>query len=40
MTKLSAPAPAKVNLSLAVTGRRPDGYHELDSLVVLSLIHI
>ncbi|MEM9011615.1 MAG: 4-(cytidine 5'-diphospho)-2-C-methyl-D-erythritol kinase [Pseudomonadota bacterium] len=27
-------APAKVNLSLHVTGRRPDGYHLLDSLVV------
>jgi 4-diphosphocytidyl-2-C-methyl-D-erythritol kinase len=30
---LSEPAPAKVNLSLLVTGRRPDGYHLLDSLV-------
>jgi len=27
-------APAKVNLALHVTGRRPDGYHLLDSLVV------
>ncbi len=26
-------APAKINLSLAVTGRRSDGYHELDSVV-------
>lgn len=26
-------APAKVNLSLHVTGQRPDGYHLLDSLV-------
>jgi 4-diphosphocytidyl-2-C-methyl-D-erythritol kinase len=25
-------APAKINLFLAVTGRRPDGYHELESL--------
>lgn len=27
-------APAKVNLTLHVTGQRTDGYHELDSLVV------
>ncbi len=27
-------APAKINLALHVTGRRPDGYHLLDSLVV------
>ena len=26
-------APAKINLALHVTGRRPDGYHMLDSLV-------
>ncbi len=25
-------APAKINLFLRITGRRPDGYHELDSL--------
>ena len=31
---LIEPAPAKVNLSLLVTGRRADGYHLLDSLVV------
>lgn len=29
-------APAKVNLALHVTGRRPDGYHELESLVVFA----
>jgi 4-diphosphocytidyl-2-C-methyl-D-erythritol kinase len=29
-------ARAKVNLTLHVTGRRPDGYHELDSLVVFA----
>ena len=28
-------APAKLNLSLRVVGRRPDGLHELDSLFVL-----
>ena len=34
MTRLTATAPAKVNLTLHVTGQRGDGYHELDSLVV------
>ena len=29
-------APAKVNLTLGVTGRRSDGYHLLDSLVVFA----
>ena len=29
-------APAKVNLALHVTGRRDDGYHELDSLVAFT----
>lgn len=31
-------APAKVNLCLHVTGRRADGYHELDSLVAFATI--
>jgi len=31
---LRVPAPAKLNLFLHVTGRRPDGYHELESLFV------
>jgi 4-diphosphocytidyl-2-C-methyl-D-erythritol kinase len=35
MVKLiSAFAPAKLNLFLRVVGRRPDGYHELDSIFV------
>src|SRR6056297_1307705 len=29
-------APAKVNLSLHMTGQRADGYHELDSLVMFA----
>lgn len=40
MTSAAAPlnviAPAKVNLYLHVTGRRDDGYHRLDSLVVFA----
>jgi 4-diphosphocytidyl-2-C-methyl-D-erythritol kinase len=33
-TALMLPAPAKLNLFLHVTGRRPDGYHTLESLMV------
>jgi 4-diphosphocytidyl-2-C-methyl-D-erythritol kinase len=33
---LRARAPAKINLTLHIEGRRPDGYHELTSLVVFS----
>ena len=29
-------APAKINLALHVTGRRPDGYHLIDTLVVFA----
>ncbi|WP_375255530.1 4-(cytidine 5'-diphospho)-2-C-methyl-D-erythritol kinase [Yoonia sp.] len=34
--KIEAQAPAKVNLTLHVTGQRADGYHLLDSLVVFA----
>jgi 4-diphosphocytidyl-2-C-methyl-D-erythritol kinase len=36
VSALSEFAPAKVNLHLHVVGRRPDGYHLLDSLVVFA----
>lgn len=36
MTAADAFAPAKINLTLHVTGQRPDGYHLLDSLVVFA----
>lgn len=35
-TVLTARAPAKINLTLHVLGRRADGYHELESLVVFA----
>jgi 4-diphosphocytidyl-2-C-methyl-D-erythritol kinase len=35
MTPLRLDAPAKLNLSLAITGRRDDGFHEVDSELVL-----
>ena len=34
MRSLTVPAPAKLNLFLHVTGRRADGYHTLESLMV------
>ncbi|MEJ1157808.1 4-(cytidine 5'-diphospho)-2-C-methyl-D-erythritol kinase [Prosthecomicrobium sp. N25] len=33
---IEIPAPAKVNLALHVVGRRPDGYHLLDSIVAFA----
>lgn len=32
-------APAKINLYLHVTGRRDDGYHQLDSLIAFAGVH-
>ena len=36
MTTVKVWAPAKINLTLHVTGQRDDGYHELDSLVAFA----
>ncbi len=36
---LSERAPAKVNLTLHLCGRRDDGYHDLESLVVFAGVH-
>lgn len=36
MTAIEGFAPAKINLTLHVTGQREDGYHLLDSLVVFA----
>ncbi len=38
MTRVAEHAPAKLNLHLHVTGRRADGYHLLDSLVVFAAV--
>jgi len=36
---LALPARAKLNLSLLVTGRRPDGYHEVDTVLQAIDLH-
>ncbi len=36
MTTVEVLAPAKINLTLHVTGQRPDGYHSIDSLVAFA----
>ena len=33
-SRLSLKAHAKINLTLEILGRRPDGYHELRSIVM------
>jgi 4-diphosphocytidyl-2-C-methyl-D-erythritol kinase len=35
MSQLTLPSPAKLNLFLHITGRRPDGYHNLQSVFQL-----
>ncbi len=34
MDRIALETPAKINLTLRVLGRRPDGYHELESIMV------
>jgi 4-diphosphocytidyl-2-C-methyl-D-erythritol kinase len=45
MTAITELAPAKINLTLKVRGRRPDGYHEIDGLIAFAadvgdLVHL
>jgi len=37
--QLQIEAPAKVNLTLKVVGRRPDGYHDLESIMQQISLH-
>lgn len=39
MPRMQRQAPAKINLTLKITGRRDDGYHILDSLVIFADLH-
>jgi 4-diphosphocytidyl-2-C-methyl-D-erythritol kinase len=39
MTALTVPAHAKINLSLKILGRRPDGFHELESVLQTVTLH-
>ena len=39
MAVLEVPAYAKINLSLDVTGKREDGYHELSTLMQTVELH-
>lgn len=38
MTQVVELAPAKINLTLEILGRRPDGYHELRSLIAFASV--
>ncbi|MGE3711941.1 MAG: 4-(cytidine 5'-diphospho)-2-C-methyl-D-erythritol kinase, partial [Hyphomicrobiaceae bacterium] len=37
MSIVVEPAPAKINLTLSVIGRRSDGYHQLQSLIAFAM---
>ncbi len=39
MEKIRVPAPAKINLSLAITGLREDGFHELEMIMQSISLH-
>lgn len=39
MTRITLPAYAKINLNLRITGRRPDGYHLIESAVQTISLH-
>ena len=40
MRSVTVLAPAKLNLTLDVTGTRPDGYHTLDMIMPVSYTHL